>query len=200
MDVHHHAHTSRRKWTHYFWEFLMLFLAVFCGFLAEYQLEHLIEKNRAKQYIHSYEDLKTDTSRINEMLLYDDDKITALRGMEACYDSMYTNPSSKCVETIILHSRANRSFTITDRTITQLAYVHSRTQANMLPPVKRLYTRFIVFNRTRGFVGFAHSTDQIKFKQLKKAHSKFKKWRICTNKIIFMMSSRTSPSSCLIKL
>ena len=53
----------------------MLFLAVFCGFLAEYQLEHLIEKNRAKQYIHSlYEDLKTDTSRINEMLLYDDDK------------------------------------------------------------------------------------------------------------------------------
>ena len=34
MEVHHHAHTSRKKWTHYFWEFLMLFLAVFCGFLA----------------------------------------------------------------------------------------------------------------------------------------------------------------------
>jgi hypothetical protein len=29
------GHTSRKKWTHYFWEFLMLFLAVFCGFLAE---------------------------------------------------------------------------------------------------------------------------------------------------------------------
>jgi hypothetical protein len=27
----------------------MLFLAVFCGFLAEYQLEHKIEKNREKQ-------------------------------------------------------------------------------------------------------------------------------------------------------
>ena len=46
MEVHHHAHTARKKWTHYFWEFLMLFLAVFCGFLAEYQLEHTIEHNR----------------------------------------------------------------------------------------------------------------------------------------------------------
>jgi hypothetical protein len=53
MEVHHHAHTFRKKWTHYFWEFLMLFLAVFCGFLAEYQLEHKIEKNREKQFMKS---------------------------------------------------------------------------------------------------------------------------------------------------
>ena len=51
MEVHAHTHTSRKKWTHYFWEFLMLFLAVFCGFLAEYQLEHKIEKDREKQFI-----------------------------------------------------------------------------------------------------------------------------------------------------
>ena len=51
MEVHHHSHTARKKWTHYLWEFLMLFLAVFCGFLAEYQLEHKIEKDREKQYI-----------------------------------------------------------------------------------------------------------------------------------------------------
>ena len=44
METHHHTHTPRKKWTHYLWEFLMLFLAVFCGFLAEYQLEHKIEK------------------------------------------------------------------------------------------------------------------------------------------------------------
>ena len=48
MEVHHHAHTARKKWTHYFWEFLMLFLAVFCGFMAEYQLEHTIEHQREK--------------------------------------------------------------------------------------------------------------------------------------------------------
>ena len=40
MEVHHHAHHGHEKktWKNYFWEFLMLFLAVFCGFLAEYQL------------------------------------------------------------------------------------------------------------------------------------------------------------------
>jgi hypothetical protein len=25
MEVHHHSHTARKKWTHYFWEFIMLF-------------------------------------------------------------------------------------------------------------------------------------------------------------------------------
>ena len=39
MEIHAHSHTPRKKWTHYFREFLMLFPAVFCGFLAEYHLE-----------------------------------------------------------------------------------------------------------------------------------------------------------------
>jgi len=65
MEVHAHAHTTRKKWTHYFWEFTMLFLAVFCGFLAEYQLEHIIENQREKKYIGSFiEDLKSDTAFI----------------------------------------------------------------------------------------------------------------------------------------
>ena len=48
MEVHHHAHDPavphhKKNWKSYFWEFLMLFLAVFCGFLSDYQLEHKIE-------------------------------------------------------------------------------------------------------------------------------------------------------------
>jgi hypothetical protein len=67
MEVHAHTHTSRKKWTHYFWEFLMLFLAVFCGFLAEYQLEHQIEKDREKQYMISLlEDLHIDTTTLQD--------------------------------------------------------------------------------------------------------------------------------------
>ena len=69
MEVHAHTHTPRKKWTHYFWEFLMLFLAVFCGFLAEYQLEHTIEHNREKQFMNSLvEDLVTDTTELNKAL------------------------------------------------------------------------------------------------------------------------------------
>ena len=66
MEVHHHAHTARKKWTHYFWEFLMLFLAVFCGFLAEYKLEQTIERHREKEFILSMiEDAMTDTTNIH---------------------------------------------------------------------------------------------------------------------------------------
>ena len=65
MEVHAHTHTARKKWTHYFWEFLMLFLAVFCGFLAEYQLEHVIEHQREEKYVHSLiQDLKKDTANL----------------------------------------------------------------------------------------------------------------------------------------
>ena len=65
MDVHHHSHTSRKKWTHYFWEFLMLFLAVTLGFFVENQREHYIEHQREKQYAKTlYEDIKQDTTVI----------------------------------------------------------------------------------------------------------------------------------------
>ncbi len=66
MEVHAHTHTPRKKWTHYFWEFLMLFLAVFCGFLAENQREHYVEANRAKEYAKSLlSDMKEDTAEIS---------------------------------------------------------------------------------------------------------------------------------------
>jgi hypothetical protein len=79
MEVHAHTHTPRKKWTHYFWEFLMLFLAVFCGFLAEYQLEHKIEKDREKRYVQTFiEDLKTDTASIRQNILYRQNKMKAM--------------------------------------------------------------------------------------------------------------------------
>jgi len=54
MEVHAHSHTERKKFTHYLWEFLMLFLAVFCGFLAENLREHIIEHKRARAYAESF--------------------------------------------------------------------------------------------------------------------------------------------------
>jgi hypothetical protein len=66
MEVHAHTHTARKKWTHYLWEFLMLFLAVFCGFLAENQREHMIEHQREKKYIVSLiKDVELDTASLH---------------------------------------------------------------------------------------------------------------------------------------
>ena len=61
-----HAHELHKApghgWKHYVYEFLMLFLAVFCGFLAENQREHMADHQREKQYIGSLiSDLKDDT-------------------------------------------------------------------------------------------------------------------------------------------
>ena len=89
MEVHAHTHTPRKKWTHYFWEFLMLFLAVFCGFLAEYQLEHKIEKDRAREYAGAlYDDIVSDTANISSsiqnlktLVLYEDTLISLLDDM-----------------------------------------------------------------------------------------------------------------------
>lgn len=65
MEVHAHTHSERKRLIHYLWEFLMLFLAVFCGFLAENLREHAIEHQRELQYAHTlYEDIKVDTLNI----------------------------------------------------------------------------------------------------------------------------------------
>jgi hypothetical protein len=66
MEVHHHSHTSRQKWTHYFWEFFMLFLAVTLGFFVENQREHYIEGQREKKYMQNLlHDLARDTTNYN---------------------------------------------------------------------------------------------------------------------------------------
>ena len=86
MEVHHHTHAShgKKNWKSYFWEFLMLFLAVFCGFLAEYQLEHKIEKERGRKYMSDMvENLKYDTIRLNRNLQANKLKIAQLDSFRA---------------------------------------------------------------------------------------------------------------------
>jgi len=69
MEVHAHSHTERKKWTHYFWEFFMLFLAVTLGFLVENQREHYIEHKREVEYVSTMiEDLKEDTASFNWLI------------------------------------------------------------------------------------------------------------------------------------
>jgi hypothetical protein len=63
MEVHRHSHTPGKKFTNYLWEFLMLFLAVFCGFLAENFREHQIEHRREKQFAKElYSELLDDST------------------------------------------------------------------------------------------------------------------------------------------
>lgn len=56
---------------HYLFEFLMLFLAVFCGFLAENYRETLVNKEKEHHYLQNMVlDLKADTADLNFDIYY----------------------------------------------------------------------------------------------------------------------------------
>lgn len=64
MEVHKHPHhvLHKKKWGEYLLEFILLFLAVFLGFIAENLREHQVEKERASELAHSfYNELKADS-------------------------------------------------------------------------------------------------------------------------------------------
>jgi hypothetical protein len=69
MEVHHHPNLLHEKkpWKEYLLEGMMIFLAVFMGFIAENVREHIVEKNRVKDYVKEMvENLKYDTVRCDK--------------------------------------------------------------------------------------------------------------------------------------
>ena len=139
MEVHHHAHTPRKKWTHYFWEFLMLFLAVFCGFLAENQREHFIEHEREKQYVKSFiEDLKSDISNYNRQIRF---RTISQERADSLIIFLLSSERNKHVDSIyVCVERVGRGnlFFYSDRTIQQLKnsggmrLIRNQTASNLI--------------------------------------------------------------------
>lgn len=96
MEVQKHPHhvTHKKKWNEYLLEFLMLFLAVFLGFVAENIREHLVEQHRAKGYMQSLiVDLKNDSIELNN-------KETRLTTFPAALNSL----AADCNKTILTDS------------------------------------------------------------------------------------------------
>jgi len=124
MEVHKHPHdvTHKKKWGEYFLEFLLIFLAVFLGFVAENVREHQVEEKRAREYIRSfYEDLKYDIGAMDWIIKTETVKISALKKMRDCYDSIKQSwTSTSCLTALIKYSRSNNNFHLTNRTLNQL--------------------------------------------------------------------------------
>jgi hypothetical protein len=122
MEVHHHSHTPRKKWTHYFWEFFMLFLAISLGFFVENRREHYIEGKREMIFIRSaIKDLEQDIYQLDSI-------ISKRRDMDKWLDSLlyFLNHDPQQHGSDIYYytrwsPRTFRFYTI-DRTITQLKY------------------------------------------------------------------------------
>lgn len=125
MEVHHHPDLKhkKKKFREYFLEFLMIFLAVTMGFIAENVREGFSDRSKEKEYIGSLvQDLKTDTAQVNQKMvaLY-----TQIYGMDTL--EMLLNPDvNKNDSAVFICYRLRSSMvnqhpmTFSDRTITQL--------------------------------------------------------------------------------
>lgn len=126
MEVHHHAHHQhghKKTWKSYIAEFFMLFLAVFCGYLAEYRLEHKLESDREHVFMKSLvADIKRDTASYNWV-------IGAIETQNKNYESLglllsnYSKSPDSLQKIVVLSRQLNstyRTTTPSTGTITQL--------------------------------------------------------------------------------
>ena len=121
MEVHHHSHTPRKKWTHYFWEFLMLFLAVTLGFFVENQREHYIENQRARQYAtFLHNDLIKDTASLSERMEYMAWGIKRIDTLISILKSPSPETVTKKIYELSTYAYSNPVFTANNSTIDQL--------------------------------------------------------------------------------
>jgi len=75
MEVHHHPKAEKKNFKEYFFEFIMIFLAVTMGFIAENTREHIIEKSTVKRNMEMvFTGLKNDTARINSVIRFNKNK------------------------------------------------------------------------------------------------------------------------------
>lgn len=125
MEVHHGSHGhGKKKWTDYIFEFFMLFLAVFCGFFAEYKLEGVVEHKKEREYMKSMlEDLKEDTAKISQSLTYN---YWLLSGLDSLVKIVYQYKKNDSLTVknmylwYIAYGRNNYTVHFTDRTISQM--------------------------------------------------------------------------------
>lgn len=122
MEVHHHGlHHSNKTWKSYFWEFIMLFFAVFCGFLAEWRLEVMIENHREQEYIHSsIEDIDADIKQTDKLLNEIDIRINGVDSLLHELASTSVQENSNKAYTLWLQTIGFPDFVQNDRTIQQL--------------------------------------------------------------------------------
>jgi hypothetical protein len=68
-DTKHHHAKEEKRFKHYVFDFLMLFLAVVAGFFVDNAREHYVEVQREGQFIHSMaDDLRADIHQLDSLL------------------------------------------------------------------------------------------------------------------------------------
>jgi hypothetical protein len=121
MEVHRHPHIEKKNFKEYFFEFLMIFLAVLLGFVAENRREHLVENKRARQYVSSlYEDLRIDDKQLSVLIPKFKEKDMRLDTMLTLLKGISKAIGSNGLYKYYYEPAFYPDFIYTDRTIQQL--------------------------------------------------------------------------------
>ena len=121
MEVHHHPQVEKKNFKEYFFEFLMIFLAVTMGFIAENIREHFTETKIARQNLEAYK---------NDLLQQEKEYTYYINGFKRelpLYDSIvsifYTKNENKelaVLARLLLEGQRNLIITINTPTYEQL--------------------------------------------------------------------------------
>ena len=128
----------------------MLFLAVFCGFLAEYQLEHKIERDREKQYMRSMiKDLEKDINNIDISFTQKNKDIQVADSLMQFLTARDYREYTKYIYFLARRYSISLSpFHLTDGTLTQLKnsgglrLIHNQAIVDSLQAYVNLYRAF----------------------------------------------------------
>jgi hypothetical protein len=125
MEVHHHPdiHHAPKKWKEYFLEFLMIFLAVTLGFIAENFREHLTESAKEKQYIRGFiRNVKDDTVNLRHVIEVYTRQVKGVDSMlSLAHVNMLVDSNCKSFYYIALHYfYITANFKSSDATLQQL--------------------------------------------------------------------------------
>jgi hypothetical protein len=110
-------------WKHYLFEFFMLFLAVFCGFLAENFREQIVDREREKQYVRSfYEDLSADENDLQRTINNLEHEVKIADSLFILLNNVYTTqPANQVYMYLRGMTRSGIVLVhVNDRTIVQL--------------------------------------------------------------------------------
>jgi len=112
-----------QRWGNYFKEFLMLFLAVFCGFLAENLREERNERETTRTYMKSLlEDVKRDSLELELIRTYHDKNLKKMDSLKNETAALAHASDSRRVYRFLSENIGFPDFMPSDGTFEQLKY------------------------------------------------------------------------------
>jgi hypothetical protein len=121
MEVHHHPQVEKKKFKEYLLEFLMIFLAVTLGFIAENIREHFTETRSAHQYLEAYRNDLLQNQKVMQMELgYSKIQLPVYDSIIAIFYEKKENEQLHLLSRLLLQGQVNRVISINMPTYQQL--------------------------------------------------------------------------------